>query len=37
MSSSTAGAIFEDGLSFDAWVDYKKIDFRCRHTVFKVK
>jgi hypothetical protein len=29
--------IFEDGLSFDAWVDYKIFDFRCRHTEFKVK
>jgi hypothetical protein len=35
MSSGTA--TFEDELSFDAWVDCKKIDFRCRHTEFKVK
>jgi hypothetical protein len=29
--------IFEDGLSFDAWVDYKIFDVRRRHTEFKVK
>jgi hypothetical protein len=35
MSSSIT--IFEDGLSFYAWVDYNFFDFRCRYTEFKVK